>query len=78
VQSIDRQVALPYKQLHNRDIINLPMASVQSRGFLFMWVINSRYSFALEAMRAWGYKYANEHKPIWPHADLHAIGTQVG
>ena len=50
-----RGVALGYSQLRNKEIIDLPIPSLQKNGFLFIWVINSRYSFALEMMEHWGY-----------------------
>lgn len=50
-----RGVALGYSQLPNRDIMNMKIPLVQSDGFLFIWVINSRYKFALDMMKNWGY-----------------------
>ncbi len=50
------QVALGYKQLHNKDIEKIPIPLLQTNGFLFIWVINARYAFALDLMEKWGYK----------------------
>jgi len=55
-----RGVALGFSQLPNRDIINIPINLVQSSGFIFIWVINSRYSFALEMMKLWGYTFVDD------------------
>lgn len=55
-----RGVALGYTQLPNRDIEELPLPLLQTRGFLFIWVINSRYSFALDLMDKWGYRLVDD------------------
>eukprot|EP01100_Stratorugosa_tubuloviscum_P013266 TRINITY_DN655_c0_g1_i3.p1 TRINITY_DN655_c0_g1~~TRINITY_DN655_c0_g1_i3.p1 ORF type:complete len:446 (+),score=201.14 TRINITY_DN655_c0_g1_i3:10-1347(+) len=55
-----RGVALSYKQLPNSDIQALPIPALQTNGFLFIWVINSRYSFALELFKEWGYKLVDD------------------
>ncbi|KAL6041488.1 MT-A70-domain-containing protein [Balamuthia mandrillaris] len=55
-----RGVALGYKQLHNKDIASIPIPKLQSNGFLFIWVINARYSFALDLMEKWGYRLVDD------------------
>lgn len=50
-----RGVALGYKQLPNADIANLPIPALQQNGFIFIWVINARYSYAIDLMEKWGY-----------------------
>jgi mRNA (2'-O-methyladenosine-N6-)-methyltransferase len=55
-----RGVALGYSQLPNRDIEDIPVPAVQQAGFLFIWVINSRYQFALELMKKWGYRMVDD------------------
>ena len=54
-----RGVALGYSQLPNKEIIDIPIPLIQQNGFIFIWVINSRYSFALEMMEHWGYTYVH-------------------
>jgi len=51
-----RGVAIGYSQLPNSDIENIPIPKLQTNGFLFIWVINARYAFAIELMERWGYK----------------------
>lgn len=51
-----RGVALGYSQLTDQDIVNLPVPSLQSNGFLFVWVINAKYKFTLDLFDRWGYK----------------------
>ena len=51
-----RGVALGYSQLTDQDIVNLPVPSLQSEGFLFVWVINAKYKFTLDLFDRWGYK----------------------
>jgi N6-adenosine-specific RNA methylase IME4 len=40
----------------DHDICNLPIPQLQAPGgFLFVWVINSKYSFTLDLFDKWGY-----------------------
>ncbi|DBA71464.1 TPA: hypothetical protein ACH3X2_011260 [Trebouxia sp. C0005] len=55
-----RGVALGYSQLTDQDIVNLPIPSLQSDGFLFVWVINAKYKFTLDLFDRWGYKLVDE------------------
>lgn len=55
-----RGVALGYKQLHNKDIEKIPIPLLQTNGFLFIWVINARYAFALDLMEKWGYRFVDD------------------
>ena len=45
----------PEENLHNY-IKDLPMSTIQENGFLFIWVINNKYKFALEFFDKWKYK----------------------
>jgi mRNA (2'-O-methyladenosine-N6-)-methyltransferase len=54
------QVALGYKQLPNSAIERLPIPQLQKNGFIFIWVINARYSFAIELMEKWGYEVVDD------------------
>ena len=49
-----RGVALGYSQLSDQKIAQLPVPDLQSAGLLLIWVINSRYAFALEMFKTWG------------------------
>ncbi|PRP76744.1 hypothetical protein PROFUN_11747 [Planoprotostelium fungivorum] len=55
-----RGVAIGYKQLPNKDIMDIPIHKLQSNGFLFIWVINARYTFALEMFERWGYELVDD------------------
>jgi mRNA (2'-O-methyladenosine-N6-)-methyltransferase len=55
-----RGVALGYKQLPNSAIERLPIPQLQKNGFIFIWVINARYSFAIELMEKWGYEVVDD------------------
>ena len=48
-------VALGYNQLTNQDILNLPVPQLQHHGYLFVWVINASFRFALQLFAQWGY-----------------------
>ena len=48
-------VALGYNQLTNQDIMNLPVPQLQHHGYLFVWVINASFRFALQLFAKWGY-----------------------
>ena len=49
-----RGVALGYSQLTDADITALPIPALQANGFLFIWVINAKYKFALDLFASWG------------------------
>lgn len=51
-----RGVAIAYDTLNDKEILNLPFNKIQTDGFLFIWVINAKYRFALEIMENFGYK----------------------
>ena len=51
-----RGVAIAYTTLTDDKIKHLPLRHIQSDGFIFIWVINNKYTFALEMMRLHGYK----------------------
>ncbi|GBG31206.1 N6-adenosine-methyltransferase subunit METTL3 [Hondaea fermentalgiana] len=55
-----RGVAIGYKQLSDSLIEKIPFPSLQENGFLFVWVINAKYKFALELMEKWGYTLVDE------------------
>jgi MT-A70 len=51
-----RGVALGYSQLTDADIRALPVPRLQPPGgLLFLWVINSKYTFTLDLFQRWGY-----------------------
>eukprot|EP00891_Asterochloris_glomerata_P002643 jgi/Astpho2/2643/e_gw1.00049.31.1_t len=55
-----RGVALGYNQLTNQDILNLPVPQLQHHGYLFVWVINASFRFALQLFAQWGYTLVDE------------------
>ncbi|KAK2075830.1 hypothetical protein QBZ16_001571 [Prototheca wickerhamii] len=55
-----RGVALGYSQLTDADIQALPIGRLQSNGFLFIWVINTKYHFTLDLLDRWGYRLVDE------------------
>lgn len=55
-----RGVAIAYETLNDRQILDIPFGDLQSDGFLFIWVINAKYRFALEMMKENGYKLVDE------------------
>eukprot|EP00878_Enallax_costatus_P040962 GHUV01047383.1.p1 GENE.GHUV01047383.1~~GHUV01047383.1.p1 ORF type:complete len:232 (+),score=69.09 GHUV01047383.1:511-1206(+) len=55
-----RGVALGYSQLTDHDICQLPIPQLQTAGFLFVWVINSKYKFTLDLFERWGYTLVDE------------------
>jgi mRNA (2'-O-methyladenosine-N6-)-methyltransferase len=50
-----RGVATNYSTLNDNDILNLPFHLLQKDGFLFIWVINNKYKFALHLFETHGY-----------------------
>ncbi|OMH82560.1 N6-adenosine-methyltransferase 70 kDa subunit [Zancudomyces culisetae] len=60
-QAPTRGVAIAYQQLPDVCIESLPIGGLQQEGgFLFIWVINNKFSKAFELFRAWGYTYVDE------------------
>ncbi|KAJ3156472.1 hypothetical protein HDU89_004254 [Geranomyces variabilis] len=55
-----RGVAIAYQQLPDALIEELPIPSLQTNGFVFIWVINNKYVKAFELMRRWGYEYVDD------------------
>lgn len=55
-----RGVAIGYSQLADWHIQNLPVRQLQQNGFIFMWVINAKYRFALQLLEEWGYRLVDE------------------
>jgi len=55
-----RGVAIAYSTLTDKDILNLPLEKIQTQGFLFIWVINAKYRFALNMFDKHGYKLVDE------------------
>lgn len=51
-----RGVAIAYSTMNDDQINNLPLEHVQSDGFLFIWVINNKYQFALNFFKKHGYR----------------------
>lgn len=55
-----RGVAIGYTQLSDQDIMDMGIRHIQEHGFLFIWVINAKYSFAFELFKKWGYEFIDE------------------
>lgn len=56
-----RGVATNYDTLNDHDIMTkFPFNKLQSDGFLFIWVINNKYKFALDLFHKYKYKLIDE------------------
>lgn len=55
-----RGVAIGYQQLMDHFIESMAINHIQDHGFLFIWVINAKYSFAFDLLKKWGYEYVDE------------------
>ena len=51
-----RGVAISYSQLSDAAIASIPVQLLQTNGFIFLWVINNKYTKALELLTHWGYQ----------------------
>ena len=51
-----RGVAIAYDTLNDTQIEDIPMKKIQKNGFLFIWVINNKFKFALDFFSKHGYK----------------------
>ncbi|KAJ2798821.1 hypothetical protein H4R20_004679 [Coemansia guatemalensis] len=59
-QAPTRGVAIAYQQLPDVCIESLPIQLLQTNGFIFIWVINNKYTKAFQLMKQWGYKYVDD------------------
>lgn len=56
-----RGVATNYDTLTDNDIMEkIPFNELQKDGFLFIWVINNKYKFALELFNKYKYRLVDE------------------
>ena len=55
-----RGVAIGYQQLNDSLIRKIPFQNLQENGFIFIWVINAKYSLALDLLEEWGYELVDE------------------
>jgi len=51
-----RGVCISYACLTDNELLHLPIPELQTDGFLLIWVINSKFTLALEMFDKWGYK----------------------
>ncbi|KAJ1722829.1 hypothetical protein LPJ53_002798 [Coemansia erecta] len=59
-QAPTRGVAIAYQQLPDVCIESLPIHLLQTNGFIFIWVINNKYTKAFQLMKEWGYTYVDD------------------
>lgn len=59
-QAPTRGVAIAYQQLPDVCIESLPIQTLQTDGFIFIWVINNKYTRAFQLMKQWGYTYVDD------------------
>lgn len=56
-----RGVALGYSQLEDRDVLAIPLGSLQPmHGLVFLYTINAKIAFSLACLAAWGYELVGE------------------
>ena len=55
-----RGVAIAYSTLSDKEIMQIPFDKIQDNGFLFIWVINAKYRFAIDLMENYGYTLVDE------------------
>jgi mRNA (2'-O-methyladenosine-N6-)-methyltransferase len=55
-----RGVAIGYSYLSDAAIEELPVQSLAREGFLFVWVINSKYAAGIRLMQKWGYRLVDD------------------
>ena len=51
-----RGVAIAYDTLADPQILSIPIPTLQTNGFIFIWAINAKVRMAFEMMTTWGYK----------------------
>jgi N6-adenosine-specific RNA methylase IME4 len=55
-----RGVAIGYSYLSDAAIEDLPVQLLAREGFLFVWVINSKYAAGIRLMQKWGYRLVDD------------------
>lgn len=55
-----RGVAIAYSTLKDQEILQIPFDKLQKDGYLFIWVINAKYRFALSLFEKFGYRLVDE------------------
>jgi mRNA (2'-O-methyladenosine-N6-)-methyltransferase len=55
-----RGVAIGYDQLPDTAISDLPIPRISPNGYIFLWVINAKYSTGIRLMQQWGYTLVDE------------------
>ena len=55
-----RGVAIAYSTLKDPEILQIPFDRLQTDGYLFIWVINAKYRFALTLFKQFGYRLVDE------------------
>jgi len=55
-----RGVAIAYSTLTDQQILQIPFDKLQTDGYLFIWVINNKYRFALQMFDHFGYTLVDE------------------
>lgn len=53
-------MAIAYDTLNDKQVMDIPFESLQENGYLFIWVINAKYRFAIEMMEKKGYTLVDE------------------
>lgn len=57
IDKTTRGVELGYEQMKLKDIKKIDITKIQSNGYMFMWVVSSTYSEAIEILNDWGYEF---------------------
>ena len=55
-----RGVAIAYDTLNDKQVMDIPFDKLQENGYLFIWVINAKYRFAISLMEDYGYTLVDE------------------
>ena len=55
-----RGVAIAYSSLSDQLISQIPVEKLQTAGFIFIWVINAKYSITCQLLKQWGYTILDE------------------
>jgi mRNA (2'-O-methyladenosine-N6-)-methyltransferase len=51
-----RGVAIAYDTLNDNIISDIPVQSLQTDGFIFIWTINAKFKVTLDLLKGWGYR----------------------
>jgi mRNA (2'-O-methyladenosine-N6-)-methyltransferase len=55
-----RGVTIKYQTMSDKQILNMPIHKLQTKGFMLIWIVNSKFYLCLELLKKHGYTYVDD------------------